>query len=315
MVNKLIALALVITCALACQKHDIIKVKQDHYVIPGDTFFPEGIAYNEKTGIFYTGSTFTGDIVKVNVKTGDAALLSSGEGSGRTFCTGMKLDAKKRLWVCGGSQGRVHLINTNDGSVIKSWDLRALYNAGFVNDCIIADNTYVYFTDSQMQKIYRADVRPDQPGNIEEWLTFTNQQIPYAGGTNANGIEVTPDGKYLLVVISNSGTLYRINTSTKEISQVPLNMPINSGDGLWLEKNKLYVSRNAIGKIFPIVLNADYTAGTVGDGFGENLLFNTTMAKADKYFLVVNGQLNRRPSPTQTIPPVLPFKVSRVLIP
>jgi hypothetical protein len=249
------------------------------------------------------------------VKTGDAALLSGGEGAGRTFCTGMKLDAKKRLWVCGGSQGKVQLINTSDGSLIKSWDLRALYNAGFINDCIIADNEYIYFTDSQMQKIYRADVRPDQPGDIEQWLTFTNQQIPYAGGTNANGIEVTPDGKYLLVVISSSGTLYRINTSTKEISQIPLNTPITSGDGLWLENNKLYVSRNATGKIFPVLLNADYSAGTVGEGFGENLLFNTTMAKADKYFLVVNGQLNRRPGPTQTIPPVLPFTVSRVLIP
>src|SRR5690349_21126744 len=114
MVNKLTALALLITCALACQKHDVIKVKQEYYVLPGNTFFPEGIAYNDKTGIFYTGSTFTGDIVKVNVKTGDAALLSSGEGAGRTFCTGMKLDPKKRLWVCGGSQGKVQLINTND---------------------------------------------------------------------------------------------------------------------------------------------------------------------------------------------------------
>jgi len=53
----------------------------------------------------------------------------------------------------------------------------------------------------------------------------------------------------------------------------------------------------------------------VGNGFGSNLMFNTTMDRAGDYFLVVNGQLNRRGSATTPANPVLPFTVSRVAIP
>ena len=102
------------------------------------------------------------------------------------------------------------------------------------------------------------------------------------------------------------------STETKEIKEITLNSPVNSGDGLLLDGSKLFVSRNATNLIFPVQLNADITQGTVGTGFGNNLLFNTTLAKAGKYLLVVNGQLNRNNASSS---PVLPFSVSRVAIP
>jgi hypothetical protein len=77
------------------------------------------------------------------------------------------------------------------------------------------------------------------------------------------------------------------------------------------------VSRNTTGQIFPVQLDNAFTQGTVGAGFGTNLQLNTTIARADKYFLVVNSQLNLRPSGTMPSPaaPTLPFTVSRVAIP
>ena len=308
-------LLLLFSFLVACEKDKPVEVTQESYAIPGDQFFPEGIAYDPYAGVFYTGSTLTGDIVRINVKTGAAELFAPGAKQNRSFCTGMKLDHKDRLWVCGGDEGKVHLINKH-GESEKIWDLRAIYGAGFINDCD-RDKQYIYFTDSRVQKIYRASVS-GSPGDIEEWLAFTNQQIPYtATGTNANGIVLTPDGKYLIIVISSSGKLYRIDRTSKAITEIILNAPVNSGDGLWLDGHTLYVSRNALNKIFPVTLTNDYTSGVVGNGFGENLLFNTTIAKAGKYLLVVNGQLNRRPNPANPnpVPPVLPFTVSRVPIP
>jgi sugar lactone lactonase YvrE len=307
---KLLLPFLAISCCLSCQKDDLVKVKQDSYVLPGDRFFPEGIALNSRAGVFYTGSTISGDVVQVNLETGMSDLFSAGPKNGRTFVTGMKLDSRGRLWICGGPTGIIQVLDKN-GNVIKSWDAKALFGAGFINDCVISDG-YIYFTDSQVQKIYRAKVSDDQPGDLEEWLLFTNQQIPYVTGTNANGIEVTPDGKYLIVVISSSGKLYRITRSDKSISEIILNTPVPSGDGLYLDGNTLYVSRNATNLVFPVTLSAAVSQGTVGAGFGQNLNFNTTLVKAGKYLLVVNGQLNRRGG---TPPPVLPFTVSRVEIP
>lgn len=295
----------------ACKKEEPVKVVQEVYPIPGDRFFPEGIAFNPKTSFFYTGSTTNGDIEQVNTVTGEASLFSSGAKFGRTFCTGMKLDAMDRLWVCGGGTAIVQVVG-KDGITIKSWNLKTQYGAGFINDAIISGK-YMYFTDSQVRNIYRVDVTTETPGDIEIWTSFTNDQIPYATpGTNANGIEATPDGKYLIVVVSLSGKLYRISLADKSIKEIALNVGVPSCDGILLDGSVLYVSRNATNFIFPVQLNADLTQGTVGTGFGNNLLFNTTMAKAGKYLLVVNAQLNKN---NATSTPVLPFSVSRVAIP
>lgn len=302
---------LLFASCIACKKDKEIQISQQSYTIPGNTFFPEGIAYDAGKGVFYTGSVSNGDIVRVDVQTGASSLFATGSTQSRAAATGMKLDAKGRLWVCGGSENKIHVLNP-DGSLLKSWSLSSFSATGFINDCVL-DNNYIYFTDSQNKQIYRTSVAAAQPGDIERWLTFTDAQIPYAAtGTNANGIVMTPSGNYLIIVVSSSGKLYRVDISSKAIAEITLNATVMSGDGLWLEKNILYVSRNATGQIFPVTLNSDFSQGTVGTGFGDNLLFNTTIAKAGNYFLVVNGQLNRR---SGTTPPTLPFTVSRVMIP
>jgi hypothetical protein len=312
---KLASLAFVLSCLVACSKQDPIKIKQEIYTIPGSTFFPEGIAFSPHAAAFFTGSTSNGDVVQVNVETGVADLFASGAKQGRGDCRGMKVDSKDRLWICGGEENRVHVLD-KEGMLIESWDLKAMYNSGFLNDCAV-DEQYIYVTDSRVQKIYRAKTSGNQPGPVEEWLNFTNQQIPYGTGFNANGIVLTPDGKYIILVVSNSGKLYRIDRSSKAIIEIIINTPVTAGDGLWITGETLYVSRNTTNKIFPVKLSNDYSKGTVGVEFGENLLFNTTIAKAGNYFLVVNSQLNRRPSATNPTPPPvqLPFTVSRVPIP
>jgi Cu-Zn family superoxide dismutase len=308
--KKLLFTLLILPFLFSCGKEDdTVSVAQESYILPGNTFFPEGIAYHQKSGTFFTGSVSNGDILRVNVETGAAILFATGSQQNRAAATGLKLDQRERLWVCGGGSNTVQVLDLN-GMLLKSWNTNTLFGSGFINDCV-TDGTHIYFTDSQVRKIYRTSVTTATPGDLEEWLTFTDAQIPYGTGINANGIVNTPDNKYLIVVISNSGKLFRIEKASKAITEINLNTPVTAGDGLYLMGNVLYVSRNALNQIFPVTLNANYTQGTVGAGFGNNLLFNTTLDKAGDYFLVVNGQLNRR----ATGNPVLPFTVSRVAIP
>lgn len=313
MKNTFFLIAAFSVCFLACSNNNNdggITVAKDSYALPGDTLYPEGIAYNATTGHFYTGSVTNGDVLRVSVQSGEVQTFASGPAQGRKAATGLKLDAQGRLWVCGGADNKIQVLSAS-GALLKSWDTKAMFGSGFINDCII-DTGSVYFTDSQVRKIYRSSVKGD-PNVLEEWLTFTDAQIPYAAtGTNANGIVATADNKYLIIVVSTSGKLYRIDKATKAITEITLNTAVTSGDGLYLDGNKLYVSRNATNLIFPVTLNSDFSQGTVGSGFGTNLLFNTTLDKADNYFLVVNGQLNRRGTTTA---PQLPFSVTRVSIP
>lgn len=310
--KKILFTLLIFSTAFACSKDDdsdAVSVAQETYILPGNTFFPEGIAYHQKSGTFFTGSVSNGDIVRVNVQDGKSAVFATGSQQNRVAATGLKIDNMDRLWVCGGASNTIQVLDMN-GTLLKSWDTSALFGSGFINDCIY-DGTHIYFTDSRVQKVYRTSITTAQPGDLEEWLTFTSAQIPYVTGVNANGIVNTPDNKYLIIVVSSSGKLYRIDKATKAIIEIVLNTPVTAGDGLYLIGNVLYVSRNATNQIFPVTLNADYTQGSVGNGFGTNLLFNTTMDKAGDYFLVVNGQLNRR----ATADAVLPFTISRVAIP
>ncbi len=322
--RSLVALSLVtlLLTGSACSKKDdnnpatpSFEVKQESYALPGDQLFPEGIAYDASKGNFYVGSTTSGDVVQVNVTTGATSTFAAGAAQGRTDCRGMKVDARGRLWIAGGAENKIHVLNP-DGSLLKTWDTKALFGSGFLNDCAL-DADYVYFTDSRVQKVYRAAVSGAAPGEVEEWLAFTDQQLPYGAGFNANGIALTEDGRYVLLVISNSGKVFRVDRSSKAIAEIALDQPVLAGDGLWLTGTKLYVSRNTASQVFPVQLNDSFTQGTVGAGFGSNLKFNTTIARAGSYFLVLNSQLNLRPSGTTppSAPPTLPFTVSRVTIP
>lgn len=314
MLRTFCLLATAAFCLTSCDKDDTptSQVRQEVYTLTSDTLFPEGIAYNANTTTFYTGSTTSGDIYRVNVRSGATNLFAPGATQARKVATGMKIDAKNRLWVCGGAEGKIYALNLSSGDTVKTWNMRTLFGAGFINDCVI-DTGYIYFTDSQVRKIYRSRITDGTPGNMEEWLTFTDAQIPFAAtGTNANGIENTPDNKYLIVVVSSSGKLYRIEKATKTITEIGLNSSVTAGDGIYLDGSMLYVSRNALNQIYPVRFNADYSTGTVGNGFGTNLLFNTTIVKVDNYLLAVNGQLNKRTTPPT---PILPFSITRVSIP
>lgn len=305
------SLSLMIACE---RKADTDLQKNDEqirteYVLPGNTFFPEGIAINYISNVFYTGSVTSGDILEVDIKTGETSLWASGAAQGRTAAAGMKVDNRSRLWVCGGEDGTVSVLNL-EGALLKTWDVTALFGGSFVNDCTF-DGSHVYFTDSRSHQIYRAYL-DEQPSTLERWLMFSDAQIPYvAGATNANGIVHTPDGKYLIMVVSSSGKLYRISKEDRSITEITLNTPVTSGDGLTIEKNKLYVSRNAANEIVQVTLSDDYSSGVVGTGFGTGLMFNTTMAVWGNHLLVVNGQLNKR----ATNDPTLPFTVKRVALP
>jgi Cu-Zn family superoxide dismutase len=313
-----LSLATLMLGAAACSKDDQnprFDIKQETYNLPGNQLFPEGIAYNVSNGMFYVGSTTSGDIVQVDVTNGTTSTFAAGAAQNRLDCRGLKTDARNRLWIAGGAENKIHVLSPT-GQLLKTWDTKVLFNSGFINDCAL-DANYVYFTDSRVQKVYRAAVNGDTPGDVEEWLTFADPQIPYGAGFNANGIALTEDDRYLLLVISNTGKVFRIDRSSKAISEVTLDQHVLAGDGLWLTGTTLYVSRNTTGQIFPVQLNSSFTQGTVGAGFGTNLKFNTTIARADNYFLVVNSQLNLRPNGTMPPPaaPTLPFTVSRVTIP
>ncbi len=276
------------------------------FALPGEQVFPEGVAYNPASGKFYVGSTTDGTLYEGDLASGEVTVFSEGGADGRTTAIGMKVDANGDLWVAGGGTGQMFVYNTADGSLVASYTTPAVEQT-FINDVTITPDGSAYFTDSFRPVLFK--ISDMMGGEAESWLDFTGTVLEYGEGFNLNGIAASPDGRYLLVVHSGNGNLYRIDTDTQEVSQVDTGgADLTAGDGILLVGNTLYVSRNQFGQIVPVTMSEDFSMGTAGEPLTDpSLIFPTTIALADDSLLVVNSQFNNRGGTPQ-----LPFTVSRL---
>ena len=283
------------------------------YPLPGEEVFPEGVAYRAETGDFFVSSTTDGTIYRSNVaRPGqDAEVFLPPGGDGRSTAVGLAVDSD-RLFVAGGPTGQVFIYDTETGALIGSFSNGR--EMTFVNDVTVAPDGSAYFTDSMSPALYRVFPTADGGYEFETVLNFEGTPVQYQEGFNLNGIAATPDGRYLISVQSNTGSLFRIDLSTGEVTQIDTGgADLTNGDGILLEGQTLYVVRNQQELIVPVNLSADYASGTVGEGFtGPSFNYPTTIAGYDGRLLAVNSQFGARQSGGQ---PELPFTVSGVPIP
>jgi Cu-Zn family superoxide dismutase len=281
------------------------------FTIPGDTVFPEGIALDKGNSgkTFFVSSTTDGTIFKGNVKDKALTAFAAGGADGRTTATGMTVN-KGRLFVSGANTGKAFVLSTKDGSTLKVLDTAPGATPTFINDVTVGGG-FAYFTDSLRPIVWRAATSGDTVGNIEPWLDLTGTPFVYQNGFNANGIVNFKSGRLLVIVQSNTGKLFRVNTETKAVTQIDLGgKTVVNGDGLVAHGSRLYVVQNADNQITEVKLRRDRREGRLGKVRKSDLFaFPTTAARDGSRLLVVNSQFDKR-GPGLT--PVLPFTVARV---
>ena len=278
------------------------------YTIPGAAVFPEGIALDRRGRSFFVGSTTDGTIYKGNVRQAAMAPLAAGGADGRTTAVGMKVDGRGRLLVAGGGTGKAFVLSTADGRTLKVLDSRPGTAQTFINDVTVAGG-FAYFTDSRRPVILRAATSGDTVGDLEPWLDLTGTPFVYRDGFNANGIASYDRGRLLVVVQSNTGKLFRINTRTKDVSEIDLGgRTLTNGDGLVAHGSRLFVVRNANNEIVEVKLRRGKRKGRVRSTItSDRFRFPTTAARDGKRLLVVNSQFDKRGGT-----PALPFTVAAV---
>ncbi|WP_309573477.1 hypothetical protein [Deinococcus sp.] len=280
------------------------------YTLAGNAVYPEGIAHQNGSSAFYVGSTTDGTIYKGTLGTAATDVFLAADAA-RPTAIGMKVDAQGRLYIAGGDSGKVFVYDTSTKALIRSFDTPAVA-ATFLNDITLTPDA-AYITDSQRPILFRIARTSTGLGTLESWLDFTGTALTYTMGFNLNGIASTPDGKYLIVVQSNTGKLFRITTADKTVTEINLGgATVTNGDGILLSGQTLYVVRNQNTVIVPVTLSADFASGTVGTSFADtSLRYPTTIAQEGDRLLVVNSQFDMR----STMNPELPFTVSSVALP
>jgi len=262
---------------------------------------PEGIAIGKGT-TFYSGSRVNGAIYRGDVRTGTGSIWVAGP-TGGGVAVGLALDHNaKHLFVAGAGSGKGTVYDTRSRNVAASYTLTA--PGTFVNDVIVT-RTAAYFTQSSLAEFYRVPL--GKGGKVDPAATPVKvalggewQQGP---GFNANGIEATPNGRWLIIVNSSTGFLYRVDPATGNATKIDLGgATMTTGDGLLLQGSTLYVVRNTMNQIAVVKLSHDLLHGSVTGTITSPSLFDvpTTIARFGNSLYAINARFTTPATPSTT---------------
>lgn len=267
-------------------------------VIPlPDGFQPEGIAIGTGT-TFYVGSIPTGAVYSGDLRTGEGEILVPAQ-EGRS-AIGLKFDDRTGLlFVAGGATGYAYVYDAETGENVAAIQLETMES--FINDVVITKDA-VYFTNSLQPILYKVPLKnngrlPETPTVVEIPLGGDYQFT--AGAFNANGIAATPNGKWLIIVNTSEGALYRVDPETGVARRINLRKgAVPNGDGILLQGQNLYVVQNFLNQIAVVELNDRFTAGEIERTITNELFrIPTTVARFGSTLCVVNARFDTPPTP------------------
>lgn len=252
-------------------------------------FAPEGIAVGTGS-TFYTGSLWDGDIYRGDLRSGTGSIFID-EASGQAV--GLKVDERnRRLLVAGGATGQGIVYDTRTGNRVATYVFTAP-GAGFINDVAVARDA-AYFTDSFSPAIYRVPIAPSGTLGPAETITVTGPASPVEG-IGLNGIDVTPNGKTLIVVNSGLGGVFTVDprTGTSEQIDIPGDPLPQSPDGILLEGRTLWIVANFSNTVLEVRLAPDLSSGQVVDTITSDLFrVPTTVASHGNKLALVNARFD-----------------------
>jgi sugar lactone lactonase YvrE len=263
-------------------------------------FRPEGIAIGPGH-TFYVGSIPTGAVVRGDLRTGTRSPLVPAQ-AGRA-AIGVDVDNRGRLFVAGGPTGHGYVYDANTGANIADYDFTVGDPATFVNDVVVT-RTAAWFTDSVNQFLYRIAIAPNGTLGPATAVPLTGD-IAYQAGFNVNGVEATANGKTLVIVQSNTGQLFRVDTSGVA-SQIDVGGAFVPGDGLVLDGKTLYAvvrstpdGRVPADGVMIIALRPDLSSGVVVRTIMHPGLDDpTTIDEFGSRLYAVNGRFSTPPTPS-----------------
>lgn len=267
---------------------------------------PEGLATGPGS-TFYVGSLATGAIFRGDLRTGEGSVFIPPQGHP---ALGLKVGWRShQLFVAGGPSGLGSVYSTTSGDLLKAYQLTSA--TSFINDVVLT-HWAAYFTNSFQAEIYRVPLGshgllPD--ASQVQTIPLSGDWVqPGAGQFGANGIVAAEKGRWLIIVNTAQGALYRVDPQSGDAKLIDLGgANVNFGDGLLLRDRTLYVVQNQLNQIAVVKLSQEYTHGKVVDTLtNPNLNVPTTAAFFGDAVYVVNAKFGAQN------PGSLPYEVVRV---
>jgi len=277
--------------------------------LPGDTFYPEGLAF-DRAGRMFVASIPTGQIVRVDDGASAPVELVAAGALGQS-AVGMTMSREgDLLWICDGTYGTdfppaVIGIDPDTGAERVRHHFPAQRDGrtgGLCNEIAEDGAGNVYASDSFGARVLRVAAADRlTPDRAAAWAEGAELGAPMFG---VNGIAFDGAGA-LLAVNTSAGTLHRIGLADAKISPVALERPLAGPDGLRIERTgRAIVVEQGAGAVSRI----DLTTGAV-DILKDGLRDPTSLDLIDGTAWVSEGQLSHLFDMTA---PGLPFEAVRV---
>ena len=262
---------------------------------------PEGIDYDRRTKAFYVSITADGAIYRGTLASDTVTPFIPG-GPGKA-AVGIEVHRGK-LYVAGGPTGTITVYDLATRDVVATFQTGP---GGFLNDLVVTARGDVYVTDSFRPVLWHLTAAQVAAGSGTPQALDVSSGISYeAGAFNLNGI-VAKNPRRLVVVQSNTGKLFRIDldaagsaiTSIDEVAGV--NLP--GGDGMILDRGQLVVVQGgAAPRLSFVKLRGDALQAELrGTQTSSTLVGSSTVARAKRYYLVVNADFTNSASPPFTV--------------
>ena len=219
------------------------------FKIPDTAFFPEGIAYDPKSGDVFVASIRKRKIVRVT-PTGDISEFITPHQDGIWGVGGIDLDPTRRiLWACSTAYEvdeeytpadhdvAVFAFDLDTGKLKARYPLQPVEEKHFCDGVLVAPDGTVFVADSQGLAVSRLS-----PGAKE-----LEAILPRSGGISPQGMALSADGKILFFSDYMSG-LYALNLESKDVSRVHSKAKASLAgiDGLVSYGNDLIAIQNGI---------------------------------------------------------------------
>jgi sugar lactone lactonase YvrE len=262
-------------------------------LVGGDLIYPEGIAVHGSQ--FYVTSVHDGDIYRGSLgePTAEVFIPSPGFNS-----AGIKATATRLVVVQGDEHtGGVTVFDRETGDRVVRFSNGE--KSGSTNDVAIAPSGDAYVTDSGNPVLYRIPAaalqqHQDKVQELPVFMSFLGTPFKYDPtiDSGANGIVVSEDNKFLLMVNFGTGQLFRIRLADHQVTEVDLHGELlRGGDGMVLAGDDLYVVLHRSETVAKLAMGNGYAeVGSVTYTVDRTFLKPTTAAVAGNRLLVVNSQ-------------------------
>ena len=218
------------------------RISEIAFQLPERDLIPEGICYDPADDVFYLGSIRKSKILKISREGEAEVFVQPIEGEDRGYL-GMRIDLNRKILWANWHQDLkpndpdperqlwtgISKFDLESGQLIREYLIEKTDKNHLFNDVAITQDGTVYFTSFAYGMIYRIDSTEDE---IEEFL-------PMPEGVWNNGIDITPDDRFLFVV--GSDRIFRVELETNEILELPApeDEIVGWGDGLYFHDGHL----------------------------------------------------------------------------